>query len=535
MLFQWIFSLGTALNILVLGHIRTEGVLRAGIDDNYMTSFGMADFVIFIVLSIAVYLLIAAFRKWCIPVISKGLKTLNIECLESFFDNCFRVKIFSVIFICWFFFFLVFYPGTAMNDTINICSAPNLLTNQHPAMYVFYTYFFYKIGLLCNNPNLGLALLSIFQIVWMDYVVTYGIMVFNSKGASKSLCVILAVYFGIAPLFATYAISAIKDTPFSIAVFWLMIILYEASDEGGKVFVRREYQVKIWICVFIMAGFRSNGLLIAVGTGFVVFVLYGRYRKATAIIFATSIVSAVLLNSVLTPDNVEKLFQERVGIPLQQVAAVVNKGNGLTDEQKQYLFRLLPEKNWSSYGTGCTDNIKWNSDFDREYLNDTKDEFIKIWLELMPDNIGVYAEAYILNTYGIWGIETRNGEQYYEKKIYDNDIGLYQDSPLPDVIASFFNTYYCNRFTYRYLSEGTSFWVMFGLVLWLIYHRKYIKAAVFTPMAINFVSLMLATPIAFAFRYVFTMALIFPFMILLPFINNFGIYYNNLTGEDIHE
>jgi hypothetical protein len=517
-LFQGVFSLGTALNILVLCHIHTYGVLRAGVNDNYVTAFGIIDLVVLIALAGGVYFGISAVRKWCLPFVSRVMDSFRIGCLERYFNSRFGTKIYFVIFLCWFFFFLVFYPGSAMNDTVYICGNPRLLTNQHPAMYVYYTYGFYSLGVMLGSPNLGLAFISLLQLVWMDYVVTYGIRVLRNKGASNTLCVILACYFGIAPLFGTYAVSAIKDTPFAIAVFWLMIMLYEVSetDLGDKSW----FWLKVWICVFIMAGFRSNGLIIAVGTGLVVFCIYRRYRRRLAIVFISAIFCATIVNSVLTPDDVKPLFQEKIGIPLQQVAAVVNKGTTLTESQKEYLFRLLPEDKWSSYGTGCVDNIKWNDEFDREYLNETKAEFIKVWLELLPNNIGVYMEAYILNTYGIWGIETRNGEQYYVKKIYDNDVGLYQDSPLPKWLATLVGTYYCNRFTYGYLSEGTSFWVMFGLLFWLVCKKEYGKACVFTPMVMNFISLMLATPIAFTFRYVFTMALIFPFMILLPIVEN---------------
>jgi hypothetical protein len=526
-LFQWIFSLGTALNILILCHIHTDGILRAGITDNYMTKFGIIDIAIFIALSIISYFVIEVVRKWCLPFISRLVYLFRIKCLENFFNSGFGIKIFLIIFLCWFFFFLVFYPGTAMNDTIFICANPSLLTNQHPAMYVYYTYEFYYLGVMLGNPNLGLVFISLLQLVWMDYVVTYGIRVLRNKGASNTLCVILACYFGIAPLFGTYAVSAIKDTPFAIAVFWLMIMIYDVTEDDFC--NNRWFWIKAWICVFIMAGFRSNGFIIAVGMGLVVFWIYKRYRKKFAIIFISAIFCANIVNSVLTPDDVKPLFQEKIGIPLQQVAAAVNKGTSLTESQREYLFKLLPEDKWSLYGTGCVDNIKWNDEFDREYLNETKAEFVKIWLEIFPNNIGVYMEAYILNTYGIWGIETRNGEQYYQKKIYDNDIGLYQDSPLPGIIAYFFQKYYCNRFTYGYLSEGTSFWVMFGLLFWLIYRKKYSKICVFAPMIMNFISLMLATPIAFSFRYVFTMALAFPFMILMPFVKSDDKWANSVN------
>ena len=123
-----------------------------------------------------------------------------------------------------------------------------------------------------------------------------------------------------------------------------------------------------------------------------------------------------------------------------------------------------------------------------------------------------------MNTYGIWGIETRNSEQYYIKDIWQNELGLYQDSPLPAPIRDFFYRIYCNRFTYRYLSAGTAFWVLLMITLFGLYKGYYRYVIAFSPAWLCFLSLMASTPIAFAFRYVFFMALLFPFLLIMPFL-----------------
>lgn len=406
-----------------------------------------------------------------------------------------------------------------MNDTIYILQDPKGLSYQHPVLYILYTYGFYRLGVLMNNPNAGLALLSVFQMVCMDYVLTYAIALLHKNSGKYAVCVVLTLYFGVSPLFATYAVSAIKDTPFSIAVFMLMALLYEAGITKGKVLLNRGCCVYIWICLFVMVGFRSNGLFMVIGTFVCVLMIYREQRGRLAIVWGSAVIAAMVLSACLMPRGVDKLFQEKVGIPIQQVAAVINKGTVLTSEQETYLYRLLPEEKWKNYAPGCSDIIKWDEEFDRVYLNDTRKEFMQIWLELMPHNPGVYMEAYIMNTYGVWGIETRNSEQYYFKDIYQNELGLYQDSPLPNIIYEFFYRFYCNRYTYCYLSAGTAFWVMFAVIIWLISCREYAKICAFVPMICCFISLLLAIPIAFAFRYVYVLAMAFPFYVIMPFLN----------------
>ena len=87
-------------------------------------------------------------------------------------------------------------------------------------------------------------------------------------------------------------------------------------------------------------------------------------------------------------------------------------------------------------------------------------------------------------------------------------------------MRTLFYTYYCNRFTYRYLSAGTAFWILAGEGLYLLYQRKYRLAVVLSPVGMLFLSLLAASPIAFSFRYVFVLALIFPFSIVWPFIGS---------------
>ena len=250
----------------------------------------------------------------------------------------------------------------------------------------------------------------------------------------------------------------------------------------------------------------------------ILFCYYQKYKKSVIVSVLLPIVISWLLGKCFMPTGVEKLFQESVGIPLQQVSAVVAKGEELTEEQEEYLYRLLPKEEWKAYAPSCADTIKWNDKFDREFLNETKLEFLQIWLQLMPKHMGTYVEAYIMNTYGIWGIETRNSEQYYVKYIYENELGLYQSSPLPSGIREFFYQFYCNRFTYGYLSAGTAFWVLFMVTLFLIFKKNYRLVISFSPVWICFLTLMVSTPIAFAFRYVFYMAMLFPFLLIIPFL-----------------
>lgn len=511
-----VFSFVTAVNLLLVLHIETSGNLREGWQQNYVKGFQWWDMILFLILFLVLYGGTMVFVEKVFPKVQCAFHNYGIK-QNSWSKRSVFWCTFFFLFAIWFFFFLVFYPGTAMNDTIYILRNPKELCYQHPVLYILYTYAFYRIGVACGNPSLGLALLSLVQTLAMDYVVSYAITYLYKKKAAMWLCIVFACYFAFVPLFFTYAVSAIKDTPFSICLFYFCVLLLELAESRGELLNDTKYCLKCMLTICVITGFRSNGVMIMIGALVLLLVVYKRYWKQMLVSFLLPIGVSCILSEFFMPVGVEKLFQEKVAIPLQQVSAVVASGGELTAKQEEYLYRLLPEEKWQNYAPSCADNIKWDDEFDRQYLNETKAEFLKIWVELFPENVSTYVQAYIMETYGIWGLETRNGEQYYVKDIYPNDLGLYQDSPLPEGIRKLVYTYYCNRFTYRYLSEGTAFLILFGVTLMMLYAKKYQAAAAFSPIWMCFVSLMVATPIAFAFRYVFVMALLFPFLLIMPF------------------
>lgn len=513
-----VFSFVTAINLLLVSHIETSGNLRDGMEQNYIEAFHWWDIVFFIALCFACYKSADVFTGKVMPKLQNVFEKKCMKEEQRWKTSRVFVIAFLFIFIIWFFFFLVFYPGTAMNDTIYILKNPDALCYQHPVLYIMYTHCFYRIGVALGNPNLGLAFLSLAQMLAMDYAISYTITYLYKKKIAVWFCMMFACYFSFAPLFSTYAVSAIKDTPFSICLFYFVVLLCELAESKGELFDDTGFCLKCMPVICVITGFRSNGVLIIIGSLLILLGVYKKFWKQMLVSFLIPICVACMLSEFFMPVGVEKLFQEKVGVPLQQVSAVVAGGGELSTEQEEYLYRLLPEEKWQNYAPSCSDNIKWDDDFDREYLNETREEFIKVWLELMPENIATYVEAYIMNTYGIWGIETRNGEQYYVKDIYPNDLGLYQDSPLPDRIRTLCYTFYCNRFTYRYLSAGTAFWVLFMITLMIFSYKKYQYAAAFSPVWMCFLSLLVATPIAFAFRYVFVLALLFPFLLVAPFL-----------------
>lgn len=174
-----IFSIYTSINISLILKINGNKELRENYLLVYIRNFYWWDIIIFICLTVFIYFLTCLLINKVIPKLYNwNLKYISVNNTSIKYLNH---KIFLIILGIWLLFFLTFYPGSTMNDTIYILQNPWKLSNQHPILYNLYLYGFYQIGCCLGNPNLGLALLSLFQMLCMDYVLTKAISIFYTK------------------------------------------------------------------------------------------------------------------------------------------------------------------------------------------------------------------------------------------------------------------------------------------------------------------------------------------------------------------
>lgn len=111
---------------------------------------------------------------------------------------------------------------------------------------------------------------------------------------------------------------------------------------------------------------RNNGIFVFIPMMLSIIILIKHVRMK---VLLTSLVMIVIS---ITPDIVIKetldlpqLFQERVGIPLQQYSRTVAVGAPLTKAEENYTIRMMmPEQIKTWYDPFTADLIKWNSNFD---------------------------------------------------------------------------------------------------------------------------------------------------------------------------
>lgn len=373
-----IFIVLTSCNLFLQYKICFTGNVTDSWKKIYVRSFNWCDVAVAAVITVTVILVTLFYNKYVYNILCHLLSSIN----EKKKQKISQRGVFIFILCIWYFFFLIFYPGTAMNDTIYILQDPYKMSYQHPILYNLYTYGFYEIGCILGNPNWGLALLSITQMIAMDYVLSKAIITAQGKGIGTYICVGLTLYFAFAPLYFTYAFSAIKDTPFTIVMFYFLLFLLEVKDSNGQCLQDWKNKLRFGVCIFILISFRNNGIIIVLGTMVVLMLRYCDWRKQFLIGTMSIIILQKVLCNALMPDGVEPLFQEKIGVPLQQVAAVAARQGTINNEQKEYLYHLMPEEEWKNYAPMCADIIKWSESFDSGYLDSHRQDFVRTWGEL---------------------------------------------------------------------------------------------------------------------------------------------------------
>ena len=194
----------------------------------------------------------------------------------------------------------------------------------------------------------------------------------------------------------------------------------------------------------------------------------------------------------------------------------------MNEKEKNYINKLLNlEIIKQQYYTGGANNIKWNEKFNRNYLEHTKDEFIKTWITVMPKNFDIYVESYLLDTYYFWSINLVSAESnmYLDTQSdYHGDFiervkdkyNIKSKDLLPNNIQNKLEKFY-TKYS-NYLSEGLCFWILIFICLILVYKKqsKYIFALL--PLIISWITIMLATPICSSLRYMYQYVVLLPIL-----------------------
>ena len=310
-----------------------------------------------------------------------------------------------------------------------------------------------------------------------------------------------------------------KDPWFSAALILLCIFLYDNVVTDPKKFLRKKQLVLYAAIVILSCLLRNNGIYIAALLSVFLLIIYRHsMRKVCAGILIPLVIVLLITGPVYrSVFSAENVFVESVGIPLQQMARTVVMEGKMTKEQKEVLDAILPLEEYKDlYSPFVVDPIKWAQDFDNEYLEAHKIDFLKTWAGMMKNNFGEYVKQYLMGTYGFWHIGGDLDYEFVKFAIPENNWGIGQsyffenhfDYPIQDKLNP----------RYDYLPSGILVWIMLWDIVMCWMKKKSIYIIPLLVMAGNWLTLLVATPIAFGIRYLFVCVIGLPIMILYPWL-----------------
>lgn len=422
----------------------------------------------------------------------------------------------------WLPYLLSFYPGGIVGDgaiTIEEALHEGLpSTNHWVVTYILFIRFFLRIASLLpvsdnQSLHIGIFLYVVFSMLFVSGTCA-GVCVRISKHGFSIWFVWLCIaFYSFSGFFASHSMSLWKDATYGAGVVLLSLLLWDIRDTPKTLFLFT--LLSLFLCFW-----RNNGiyLLLLVLIGLIVLLKSRAYKFiicGMAVVIITNVVTGPVYSAVGIKND---SLRQSASIPLQQIAATINSNVELSQEQKDILFIILPEETWRrNYCPALSDDLK-NSIDDSVFEEHFRD-FLRVWGQLLIPNFKIYVKAYLMQTLGFWQPFVHRGN-YYDYWFGIQDIfsrGYHKIDIWEKITKISISENLMNQADF--ISSGTIVWILFLSTVLILMQPKtgYKRLLPILPLLGSWVIIMIATPIAYAYRYIFMLPLAFPVLLVLPF------------------
>ncbi|MCH4180488.1 MAG: DUF6020 family protein [Atopobiaceae bacterium] len=453
-----------------------------------------------------------------------------------------------LVFLAWFSVWVMYYPGTSMNDQIGIINDPLYSSTGHPLLYCLLLSGFVKGSIaLFGDGAIGFAAYTLIQMLACAAIVAAMCCWLRWRAAKMPMVIIVALLFAFVPVVADNAICSIKDTLFNfVMLLWIPFFDQFLRRRGAIFYDPAERHYYLVLCV-ITGITRNNGLVVAPLLMLGVVIASIGHTGMRQIV-TTSLLALVLM---LVPSGLTKLMgadyraSEALGTPLQQMCAVYSSSEGhTTDAQREVINGCIGLDYLSTdYWPAFTDGIKYQGHMNNDWINEHQSEVIQTWIEIgtaSPANFDIYVRAWLSGSYGNWSLtapcstgqsfffrQVNNFEAgtgaWYQQKV--DEYGIRTRSLLPTEVTASFKAFWEPLVTCP--CTGTLFAIVLVLATLACNKEGTLSRGLlpYWPSILLWASLMVSSPFSFALRYGLSLLLAIPFLVCLI------ILPVNRTGE----
>ena len=437
----------------------------------------------------------------------------------------------AALLVVWMPVLLSYAPGSVPNDaawSIAMAMGTMPLNSHHPLFYTAIVKVCFELALaLGGGYQEGVLVYSILQSVVLAGSIAYLVSWMARRRLPRIAVVATFLYFVLCPLFSGYAIIMWKDPMFGAFALLLTLLLIDTVLQNGAVLRTFKGVAACFILSVLLILIRSNGVLLVVGSAFMLFIFMRREVRAGLVggTLAALMVFAAMQWVVPRAMNVETEYVEGVGVQLQQVAYVVVTEGGVPAEYQGLVNGILPANLWrQAYSPCCVDSLKWNDSFNKDYLSDHRDEFMRMWRELGLRHPVAYLQAYALNTFGYWTPGSSNYKEMLTLTMSTDEdampYALYAHDLVQQATGVSLRPVYealiGPRGSHCYFSGGTLSWIVLFTVAALLLIKRPRWLIPLSPAFFGWLSVMIASPAAFGLRYLFVSIICLPLILMLP-------------------
>ena len=408
---------------LILGEHLVIGNQYSGLADvNYISAYSWVDVLAFVCMVPGLFCIfsapVACLRKRAAcgrtPADELELLPLGVKWV---------IGLTLIVFVLWLPYLVIYWPGFVFNDSLSSLRQALGYTewsNHFPVAYTAFIWACLKFANLIGLGNTaGVGLSTVIQMAYMAFSFGYLARWVTVRGKLRPACgIVLSIIFGACSYLGSFSVALWKDPIFSAAGLLLTLCLADLVWSRGKVVTKN----KTWLVLFITSGLvmsflRSNGVFAMALVVLVVAVVllaarFGAKRPVARGWFVTLVSSAVIVAVYVVVSGpvytslgvVPTESSEALGVPLNQMARVAALGGDMTDNDREYLDSIIPIEEYATrYRPCCTDELKWSDGFDNEAL---QDGMWGHWLSMLARNPRTYFEAWELQTFGFWSVNT---------------------------------------------------------------------------------------------------------------------------------
>jgi hypothetical protein len=457
---------------------------------------------------------------------------------------------FALLLVCWLPYLLSLYPGVITPDTITSvrqAKGHTSLSNDHPLAFTYLLIPFFKPDWADNYGAFGF---SIFQTILSAVGLSYCLCWLRKWKAGDVPVVFALAYFCLMPVFPMYAITIQKDTLFAVSALLLSLLAMDIVDNPKTLTVWR--QIALAGLTLVVIYFRHNGLLVVVilfaimswlsiGRGW-----FSRLGAVAVAVFLTILILGYPLFNIGKRDRADAY-----SVPLQQLSRKISKDNEtrggvtglrisgdeapvlsrpLSREDSSFMATIIPLDYYRRYYIpAAADTIKNNDNFNQQFFEENNKEFLSLWLRNLPDNLGVYTDAYLLHTFGYWTPLAKShfgfmdavcDPNYSRPGVKQTMGGSLYDFRRGDLIETVTGSDFMKQILFRrnFLGAGSLLWIV-ALCIFAVLSRGRTKMLLlFVPSLILFSTVMISTPNAVSLRYVLVFAYALPVFIMAAFL-----------------